>query len=218
MAWRGVATLTEPHSSCSRHAPAQVLGHGGCSARRAVVGRRARLLRGLSAMHPASRARQRCLFRGLRADDEPAALTLAAAPTPDTRHPSARLLPTSALRIRKGERGATRLEVVAIYAGPRLRRDGTRHLSPHLSSCRGAGPSQRCTAGPCRRRAAACWPFTSYGRWMPLPHSPVSPEPAVQANLRPATVQCDSAECEPAILRQAREFLVFPLLPREASK
>ena len=31
-------------------------------------------------------------------------------------------------------------------------------------------------------------------------------------------VQYDSAEWEPAFLRQAREFLFFPLLPREASK
>jgi len=30
--------------------------------------------------------------------------------------------------------------------------------------------------------------------------------------------QYDSAEWEPAFLRQAREFLFFPLLPREASK
>ena len=32
------------------------------------------------------------------------------------------------------------------------------------------------------------------------------------------TIQYDSAEWEPAFLRQAREFLFFPLLPREASK
>ena len=31
-------------------------------------------------------------------------------------------------------------------------------------------------------------------------------------------LQYDSAEWEPAFLRQAREFLFFPLLPREASK
>ena len=31
-------------------------------------------------------------------------------------------------------------------------------------------------------------------------------------------IQYDSAEWEPAFLRQAREFLFFPLLPREASK
>jgi hypothetical protein len=31
-------------------------------------------------------------------------------------------------------------------------------------------------------------------------------------------VQYDSAEWEPAFLMQAREFLFFPLLPREASK
>ena len=31
-------------------------------------------------------------------------------------------------------------------------------------------------------------------------------------------VQYDSAEWKPAFLRQAREFLFFPLLPREASK
>ena len=33
-----------------------------------------------------------------------------------------------------------------------------------------------------------------------------------------AGVQYDSAEWKPAFLRQAREFLFFPLLPREASK
>ena len=31
-------------------------------------------------------------------------------------------------------------------------------------------------------------------------------------------VHYDSAEWEPAFVRQAREFLFFPLLPREASK
>ena len=31
-------------------------------------------------------------------------------------------------------------------------------------------------------------------------------------------IQYDSAEWKPAFLRQAREFLFFPLLPREASK
>ena len=31
-------------------------------------------------------------------------------------------------------------------------------------------------------------------------------------------LQYDSAEWKPAFLRQAREFLFFPLLPREASK
>jgi hypothetical protein len=31
-------------------------------------------------------------------------------------------------------------------------------------------------------------------------------------------IQYDSAEWEPAFLRQAREFPFFPLLPREASK
>jgi len=31
-------------------------------------------------------------------------------------------------------------------------------------------------------------------------------------------VQYDSAEWEPAFLRQVREFLFFPLLPRKASK
>ena len=31
-------------------------------------------------------------------------------------------------------------------------------------------------------------------------------------------IQYDSAEWEPAFLRQARDFLFFPLLPREASK
>jgi hypothetical protein len=32
------------------------------------------------------------------------------------------------------------------------------------------------------------------------------------------SIQYDSVEWEPAFLRQAREFLFFPLLPREASK
>ena len=36
--------------------------------------------------------------------------------------------------------------------------------------------------------------------------------------LLPVSLQYDSAEWEPAFLRQAREFLFFPLLPREASK
>ena len=31
-------------------------------------------------------------------------------------------------------------------------------------------------------------------------------------------IQYDSAKWKPAFLRQAREFLFFPLLPREASK
>ena len=31
-------------------------------------------------------------------------------------------------------------------------------------------------------------------------------------------IQYDSAEWKPAFLRQAREFIFFPLLPREASK
>ena len=34
----------------------------------------------------------------------------------------------------------------------------------------------------------------------------------------PKHLQYDSAEWEPAFLRQAREFPFFPLLPREASK
>ena len=34
----------------------------------------------------------------------------------------------------------------------------------------------------------------------------------------PSMLQYDSAEWKPAFLRQAREFLFFPLLPREASK
>ena len=37
-------------------------------------------------------------------------------------------------------------------------------------------------------------------------------------NPEPCRLQYDSAEWEPAFLRQAREFLFFPLLPREASK
>ena len=35
---------------------------------------------------------------------------------------------------------------------------------------------------------------------------------------QPNNLQYDSAEWEPAFLRQAREFPFFPLLPREASK
>ena len=41
---------------------------------------------------------------------------------------------------------------------------------------------------------------------------------AVRINLTYLHAQYDSAEWEPAFLRQAREFLFFPLLPREASK
>jgi hypothetical protein len=42
--------------------------------------------------------------------------------------------------------------------------------------------------------------------------------PAVRRPAGTGSVQYDSAEWEPAFLRQAREFPFFPLLPREASK
>ena len=46
------------------------------------------------------------------------------------------------------------------------------------------------------------------------PHASPGAPPAEERG----SVQYDSAEWESAFLRQAREFLFFPLLPREASK
>jgi len=43
-------------------------------------------------------------------------------------------------------------------------------------------------------------------------------ELAMQSQYNKRNVQYVTAEWEPAFLRQAREFLFFPLLPREASK
>ena len=40
----------------------------------------------------------------------------------------------------------------------------------------------------------------------------------VEHDIWPFVLQYDSAEWEPAFLRQAREFPFLPLLPREASK
>ena len=53
--------------------------------------------------------------------------------------------------------------------------------------------------------------FYSYPVCSPKERGITAPSTAVK-------LQYDSAEWEPAFLRQAREFLFFPLLPREASK
>ena len=42
--------------------------------------------------------------------------------------------------------------------------------------------------------------------------------PVTVLPLRRYSLQYDSAEWEPTFLRQAKEFLRFPLLPREASE